>query len=111
MTTFTPWRPLVPDALAELPERPGVYQLATLVRTVVYIGAATNLAASLAQHVSLAGGPFSVGRRYFRFVELERPETVQRQLLVDFERSHQGALPGAQATPPSPGERRHLKAV
>jgi hypothetical protein len=112
MPTFTPWHPLLPDALATVPSRPGVFQLATLVRTVVYIGASSDLAATLAQHVTLAGSPFALGRRYFRYVELEHPEQRQRELLEEFRRSHRGTLPTSQSM--SPGQaiaRRLLRAV
>jgi hypothetical protein len=112
MQTFTPWRPLFPDQLAEVPDRPGVYELATLVRTIVYVGEAGNLASALSQHVSLAGGPSSQNRRYFRFVEVERPEQLQRQLLAEYQRTHQGALPAAQTAATLQADtRRHLKAV
>ena len=36
---FSSWKPLGPSAVAEAPTTPGVYELATLVRTVVFIGA------------------------------------------------------------------------
>ena len=93
--TFTPWQPLSSLAIDAVPTRPGVFELATLVRTIVYIGAAPDLAAALAQHVSLTGSPYSLGRRYFRFVEVEQPEQLQQRLLDEFARAHQDRFAGS----------------
>jgi len=111
MRSFTPWQPLSSLALDAAPSRPGVFQLATLVRTIVYIGAAPDLAAALAQHVSLTGSPYSLGRRYFRYTEIDQPEQLQQRLLDEFRRAHQDRLPAAQAVLPASPSSRLLRAV
>lgn len=111
---FSEWQPLVPAEIARVPESPGVFEVATLVRTVLFIGAASeNLLAALHHHHALPGHPLMhSGRLYFRYHATDEPERVQKELLAEYRRSHGGALPPAQDTPgPSPGPRRHLKAV
>ena len=113
---FSSWKPLVPVAITEAPTCPGVYQLATLVRTVVFIGAApTNLSETLAQHVNAPATLHPhLGPLYFRLAPLESPEHAQSELLEEYRARHGGALPAAQMTQPPPlpvAPRRHLKAV
>ena len=112
---FSAWRPLLPSETAAAPPCPGVFELATLVRTVVLIGLAQeSLVAALDRFV---GSPAPVtsksGRLYFRFRPCEAPEQVQGDLLEAHRRTHGGALPAAQdpaAETPLVAER-HLKAV
>jgi hypothetical protein len=112
--TFSQWKPMVPALVAEVPAAPGVYELGTLVRTVVFIGsAADNLSDALTQHLN---APATLhphfGRLYFRTAALEDPEHGQAALLDAYRASHAGLLPAAQASePPPPAPRRHLKAV
>jgi hypothetical protein len=112
MTTFSQWRPLLPSEIESVPAGPAVYELATLVRTIIYIGTATDLGEALTRHLARAGTLSAPGRRYFRYVATEHPEQMQRQLLADYQRTHQGTSPVAQATPPMAADtRRHLQAV
>jgi hypothetical protein len=105
---------MVPAVVAETPASPGVYELATLVRTVVFIGSAQeNLNDALTQHLN---APATVhphfGRLYFRTAALDDPEHGQTALLDQYRSSHAGSLPAAQANQmPLPIPRRHLKAV
>lgn len=111
---FSTWKPMTPAMLAEVPSCPGVYELATLVRTVVFIGAAPeNLSAALTQHLNAPATLHPhVGRLYFRTVAHEDPEHVQVALLDEYRARHAGALPSAQtASPALPLPPRHLKAV
>jgi hypothetical protein len=111
---FTTWKPMTPAMLADVPPCPGVYELATLVRTVVFIGAANeNLNGALTQHLN---APATLhphfGRLYFRTVAHDDPEHVQVELLDEYRARHAGALPSAQkSTPTPPAPERHLKAV
>jgi hypothetical protein len=113
---FSTWKPMIPALIAEAPTCPGVYELANLVRTVVFIGAAgDNLSDALTQHMN---APATLhphfGRLYFRYAPLEQPEGAQAALLEAYRASHSGAFPAAQMTRPEPPPampRRHLKAV
>jgi hypothetical protein len=114
---FSPWKPMTPAVVAETPPCPGVYELGTLVRTVVFIGAADDdLSATLTQHLHVPQTLHPhLGRLYFRFAPLEEPAGTRAALLEEFRSSHAGALPVAQANQPAPAPmvepRRHLKAV
>jgi len=112
--TFTTWRPLMPTEVERVPESPGVYELATLVRTVLFIGAATeSLSAELTHHLNVASAPLlRSGRVYFRYRATDEPIQGQNEMLADYTARHGGALPPAQSAPPSPPTpKRHLKAV
>ena len=114
---FSTWKPMIPALISEAPTCPGVYELANLVRTVVFIGAAgENLSDTLTQHMNTPATLHPhFGRLYFRFAPLEQPEGAQERLLEAFRASHSGAVPAAQMTQPQPVPaempRRHLKAV
>ena len=114
---FSPWKPMTAAAIADAPACPGLYELATLVRTVVFIGAAAeNLSEALTAHLNapatLQHPP--AGRLYFRVAPLDDPEETQRELIEAYRAAHAGAFPAAQLTQPAPQPttpRRHLKAV
>jgi hypothetical protein len=114
--TFSPWKPMTPATVAEAPTCPGLYELATLVRTVVFIGAAgENLSEALTGHLN---APATLhphfGRLYFRVAPRDDPEETQRELIEAYRASHAGAFPAAQLTQPAAEPvvpRRHLKAV
>jgi len=111
---FSPWRPLAISEVARLPQAPGVFEIGTLVRTVLFIGAAhESLLAVLTHHLGAPGHPLMhASRLYFRIHPTEEPEQLQTRLLGEYKNTHGGALPPAQDTPaPPPGTRRHLKAV
>ena len=113
---FSPWKPMVPAAVTEAPPCPGIYQLATLVRTIVFIGAApVHLGESLAQHLHAPATLHPhLGHLYFRIAPLEDPEQTQSELLDEYRANHGGRLPAAQMTQPPPlpaAPRHHLKAV
>lgn len=114
--TFSPWKPMVPAVIADAPASPGVYQLATLVRTVVFIGAAAdNLSETLTLHLNAPATLHPhLGHLYFRIAPLDEPEHLQTELIEKYRASHGGAFPAAQMTLPAPpplAPRRHLKAV
>lgn len=106
---------MVPALVAEAPASPGVYELATLVRTVVFIGSASeSLSEALNQHMSQPATLHPhFGRLYFRTAALDDPEHGQSALLDEYRARHAGLLPAAQTSePPAPvPARRHLKAV
>ena len=114
---FSAWKPMTPAVIAEAPNCPAVYELGTLVRTVVFIGAADDdLSQALNRHLSVPQSLHPpLGRLYFRFAQLDEPEGTRAVLLEEFRTSHAGALPVAQSNQPAPAPvvetRRHLKAV
>ena len=113
---FSPWKPMNPALVAEVPTCPGVYELATLVRTVVFIGAAgESLNDALTEHLNTPATLHPhFGRLYFRLVPMEDPEATQNALIEEYRASHNGAFPAAQLIQPMPlpvAPRRHLKAV
>src|SRR4051812_19203497 len=109
---FTTWRPLSVAEIEKVPESPGVYDLATLVRTILFIGAAPeSLSTELGHHVGSARLVRS-GSLYFRFRAIDDAVNLQSEILADYTARHNGALPPAQSIPPpAPRPRRHLKAV
>jgi hypothetical protein len=112
--TFSQWKPMTLARVGEVPSCPGVYELGTLVRTVVFIGAAEeSLSDALTRHLNAPAALHPhLGRLYFRTVALDAPEHVQVELLDEYRSSHGGSLPAAQMTMPvPPPPRRHLKAV
>ncbi|OQY69119.1 MAG: hypothetical protein B6D46_01115 [Polyangiaceae bacterium UTPRO1] len=111
---FSVWKPLTPALIGEAPTCPGVYELATLVRTVVFIGAAGHLGEALAAHLNAPpNAHLRGGQLYFRVAPLDEPEDAQAALIEEFRALHGGAFPAAQTIqPPAPvTPRRHLKAV
>ena len=113
-TLFSGWKPLGPAEITILPESPGVFEIATLVRNVLFIGTATeSLSTTLASHLATPGMLHArAGRLYFRYAATEEAERLQSELLAQYRERHAGNLPTAQ-TPTSPLQRpqRHLKAV
>jgi hypothetical protein len=112
---FSQWKPLVAAEIALLPESPGVFEIATLVRNVLFIGAASeSLARTLATHLNGPGMLHArAGSLYFRHAPADDADRVQVELLSRYCERHGGSLPPAQSTPPSspPRPQRHLKAV
>ncbi len=111
--SFSHWRPLIPAEVERVPDCPGIFELATLVRNVLFLGAAQSLQAALAHHLASPGAlHVQAGRVYFRYLPTDDPEQLQLDRLEDYRRCHGGALPPAQSmSPPLPRPRRHLKAV
>ncbi len=112
--TFSQWKPMTLARVGEVPSCPGVYELGTLVRTVVFIGAAEeSLSEALTQHLNAPATLHPhLGRLYFRMVPIDAPEHAQVELLDEYRHRHGGSLPTAQTSMPTPQPpRRHLKAV
>ena len=111
---FSTWRPLDPAEVTSLPESPGVFEIATLVRNVLLIGVAVeSLAATLGSHLETPSTLHArVGRLYFRYTATEDATGVHAELLALYRERHGDTLPPAQtSTPPAARPQRHLKAV
>jgi len=111
---FTVWRPLVPAEIAGLPESPGVFEIATLVRSLIHVGAASeSLVCTLTRYIETPGHMHShTGGLYFRYSRVEDPGRLQAELLGTYRERHGGLLPPAQEASDTPSRAlRHLKAV
>jgi len=89
------WLPLNPETIEALPDAPGVFEIATLVRNVVQIGAGDG---SLRQRIQCLGGmpthlPACVGGYYVRFELTPSEEQALEARLGDYRRRHAGTLP------------------
>jgi len=101
-----PWTRLAPDALEKVPAEPGVYELATLVRNVVFIGRTAGKDLHSCLHDELSD-PRSQMRQlsiYFRFEETQSEDQRHHELLDEYQRNHAGKLPPLNQRPD--GERR-----
>lgn len=89
------WIRLTPTAIAALPNTDGVFEVANLVRNVLYVGRACGrLRDTLADFGPMPRAlPASVGGYFFRFeVTTAETEAYQRRLEL-YRKRHDGALP------------------
>jgi hypothetical protein len=94
-TEMIGWRPLSPEVIADLPEEPAVFEVATLVRTVHYIGSAdgnlrSRLAALIQDPAKLRP---SSGGYYFRYERVAHEEEVLSRRLSSYSAGHRGRVP------------------
>lgn len=111
---FSTWKPLESGETTLLPDSPGVFEIATLVRNVLFIGlAAESLATTIGAHLDAPATLHArVGRLYFRFAPTEEAGRVHGELLLQYRERHADLLPPAQTSPPATARpQRHLKAV
>lgn len=89
------WRRLSVDTLAALPEEPAVFEIASLVRTVLYIGAAEgNLRARLGTVLREPGRlPQVAGGYWVRWESVAAEDDVLARRLAAFRDAHHGAVP------------------
>ncbi len=110
---FSTWKALDATAVTSLPDSPGVFEIANLVRTTLFIGAAPqSLATTLTSHLESPGVLHArAGRLYFRYAPADDAAHMQTELLAHYGERHGGTLPPAQSTPAfEPRPQRHLKA-
>lgn len=95
MANGTRWRVITPALLAELPEQPGIFEVGNLVRSILFIGAASG---SLAEEIRrILVEPRMLSRAHcIRFEAIDEAEEVAQQRLAAYRREHAGALPYAQ---------------
>jgi hypothetical protein len=89
------WQVLTPEVIAELPEAPGVFEVANLVRTVLYIDRAQGklrekLTALWQDPVKL---PVRPGGHFFRYELTSKEEEALQARLSAYRTKHQGQLP------------------
>ena len=101
------WQQLTPEVIAALPESPAVFEVASLVRSVLYIdrahGKLRERLTSLWQDTAKL--PVRPGGHYFRYELTPREEEELQKRLAAYRRRHGGALPpiNQDAEPRAPG--------
>lgn len=107
------WRRITSAQLETLPEAPGVFELASLVRNVLMIGADRGGGLRSTVQTTLDDPRLRTVARYLRFELSSDPVAKAGQMLSDYRTAHRGELPSAQppsAVPltaiPQPGEAR-----
>src|SRR5205823_6649174 len=92
---FAPWQPLTPEVIAALPESPAVFEVANLVRTVLFIdraqGKLRERLTTLWQDPTRL--PVRPGGHYFRYELSAREEETLQKRLAAYRKRHRGALP------------------
>jgi hypothetical protein len=89
------WRRLTPETIADLPEAGAVFEVANLVRTVQFIGAASgNLRARLASYAQedLKLRPVP-GGYYFRYETAAQEDEALEKRLTSYRKLHGGIVP------------------
>lgn len=96
MAIGSAWQPLTPNALDGLPDAMAVFELGSLVRSVLYIGGDANegLRASVAR--ALADPRLRLRVRCVRWELTTDPRARAAQLLAGYRATHEGALPAEQ---------------
>jgi hypothetical protein len=95
MSTTMEWRVITPSLLDDLPDRPGVFEIANLVRNVLFVGAAPlGLAGAIRETLTTSR---LVSRAHcVRFEIADDAEERARRHLAEYRRTHDGMLPYAQ---------------
>jgi hypothetical protein len=90
------WRRLTPETVAGLPEAAAIFEVANLVRTVLFIGAAgdlkTRLTTYVAEQVKHSACP---GGFYVRYELVDSAEEALTARLAAYRSAHAGLLPPA----------------
>lgn len=94
-----PWLKLNPSTIASVPDAPGVYEIANLVRTVLFIGRGEgNLRRSLTSLGPVPSQlPASIGGYYVRYELVDDEERVAAERAASYVSRHGGCLPAGNA--------------
>lgn len=89
------WLPLTADNIEALPDRAGVFEVANLVRNVLYIGRGEG---RLRERVAAMGPipshlPPCPGGHYFRFELTQKEDDALERRIKSFQSRHRGRLP------------------
>jgi hypothetical protein len=114
MTEPGRWNRMIPEVIATLPESPGVFEVANLVRTVLFVGHAEG---AMRRHLTVllqqaqTRLPPAVGGYFFRY-ELttdEEPRVAER--LASYRATHGDSLPPGNCGPIPPLRLAHSRAA
>jgi len=104
ITDTRTWQKLTPETIARLPEAGAVFEVANLVRSVVFIGRASgNLRRDLGAYhqESLKQRPVP-GGYFFRYEPTAREEEALEGRLGAYRKTHGGLLPAGNCETPVP---------
>ena len=98
------WHKLNPSFIGAVPDEPGVFEIANLVRTVLYVGRAEgNLRQRLASLGTVPTNlPASVGGYYVRYCRHADEEAALAEAQTSYRESHAGHLPAGNESLPRP---------
>jgi hypothetical protein len=104
---FGPWLKLNVPTIDSLPDAPGVFEIANLVRTVIFTGRAEG---SLQRRLATLGGvpanlPASTGGYYVRLALTSDEEAALAECQASYRAVHGGRLPVGNETPVRPAIR------
>jgi len=89
------WVSIVPGALEELPERPGVFVVGSLVRNVLFVGSASE-GIRAAVRAALDRPDLRGQARCLKIEPSDDPAQRLAEILTAYREAHDGALPPAQ---------------
>jgi hypothetical protein len=98
------WLKLNPSTIECVPDAPGIFEIANLVRTVLYIGRANG---DLRRRLTELGGipenvPFSAGGYYVRYELADDEEAALAKRQAEHRAQHAGQLPPGNEARPRP---------
>src|SRR5690554_5103548 len=96
MAIESAWQPLTPTALDALPDGMAVFEIGSLVRSVLYIGGDANEGMRAAIRRALENPRLRLRARCVRFELSTDPRARVAQLIAAYRASHDGALPAEQ---------------
>ena len=98
------WLKLNPSTIESVPDAPGIFEIANLVRSVLYIGKANgNLRNRLAELGAIPENvPASAGGYYVRYTPAADEETALAQRQAEHRAQHAGQLPPGNDARPRP---------
>lgn len=95
MPISSPWSRLSQDTVETVPTTPGVYEIATLVRSTLYIGrtAGQDLRGCLRAELTEPRPEFRPHALYFRYEPTPQADQRHDELLQEYARTHRGKVP------------------
>jgi hypothetical protein len=96
MAIGSTWQPLTATAVDALPDAPAVFELGSLVRSVLFIGGDASEGLRAAVLRALADPRLRLQARCLRWELSGDPRTHAAQLLAGYRATHDGAVPAAQ---------------
>ena len=96
MAIGTPWQPLTPTAIDALPDAMAVFEIGSLVRSVLFIGGDANEGLRAAVRRALDDPKLRLRARCIRWELTTDPRTRAANLLAAYRAAHEGASPAEQ---------------
>lgn len=95
MPISNPWSRLSQDTVETVPTMPGVYEIATLVRSTIYIGRTDgqDLRRCLRAEVTEPRRRIRQQALYFRYEPTSQDDQRHHELLQEYARAHRGKIP------------------